>query len=191
MKFLPDAAIPCPCCKGKRFNQATLAVRFAGKSVADVLNMRIDEATEFFGEFANIRDVLQVFQEVGLGYLSLGQPSSTFSGGEAQRIRLATELSTAKLQPSLFVIDEPTTGLHPADVVRLIKLLRDLTGRGHSVIVVEHNLHVMEQSDWLIDLGPDCAESGGEIVFCGSAADLLASGSGFTAEALRIGNSCF
>ena len=190
MKFLPDATVPCAACRGNRFNQATLAVRFKGKSVADVLDMRIDQAIEFFGEFSAISSVLQVFHDVGLGYLALGQPSSTFSGGESQRVRLATELSTAKLQPKLFVIDEPTTGLHPADVERLNRLLRGLVDKGHSIVVIEHNLHVMKNSDWIIDLGPDCAENGGRIVFTGPPAELLKSGTGFTAQAFRTGNSC-
>lgn len=167
MAFLPDATVPCPECGGQRFNRATLAVRFAGKNVADVLAMRVDEAVEFFGELGPQRRLMETFRSVGLGYLTLGQQASTFSGGEAQRVKLATELSSHRLDPTLFILDEPTSGLHPADVVHLNTLLRSLVTAGHSVIVVEHNVDVMQASDWIIDVGPESGPDGGQIVVAG------------------------
>lgn len=163
MAFLPDASIPCPDCGGRRFNRATLKVKFAGKNVADVLEMRVDEAVEFFGEMQKVRVLLETFQQVGLGYLKLGQPASTFSGGESQRVKLATELATRSSTTTLFILDEPTSGLHPADVVHLNLLLRRLVDAGNSVIVVEHNVDVLNSCDWLIDIGPDSGPAGGNI----------------------------
>jgi excinuclease ABC subunit A len=190
MKFLPTASIPCPQCDGRRFNQATLAVRFSGKTVADVLAMRIDKAALHFREFSRIESILQTFCSIGLGYMSLGQPSSTFSGGESQRVRLATELAAGHTEPTLFILDEPTIGLHPADVTRLLNILKGLVAKGHSVVMIEHNTFLMQQSDWLIDVGPDCAADGGQIVFQGTPPAMISSGTGHTADALRTGNSC-
>ncbi len=187
MAFLPDATVPCPDCQGQRFNRATLAVTFSGKNVADVLSMRVDEAVEFFGELQSLRTVLETFRNVGLGYLALGQPASTFSGGEAQRVKLATELAGGRTEPTLFILDEPTVGLHPADVVHLNTLLRSLVTSGHSVIVVEHNVDVMLASDWLIDIGPESAAGGGEIVATGTTAEVGAYAESLTAPFLRQG----
>ncbi len=186
MAFLPNATVPCPECLGKRFNAATLAVRFADKNVADVLDMRIDEAVEFFGELQSLRSMLETFRSVGLGYLALGQPASTFSGGEAQRVKLATELAGGRSEPTLFILDEPTAGLHPADVEHLIRLLRSLITAGHSVIVVEHNVDIMNASDWIIDIGPESAMDGGQVVGSGTPADLAEAAVGLTAGFLSV-----
>lgn len=189
MSFLPDATIPCPDCQGTRFNRATLSIRFASRNVADVLNMRVDESVEFFSQLAPIQRLMQTFCDVGLGYLTLGQPASTFSGGEAQRVKLATELSANRPDPTLFILDEPTSGLHVADVVHLIGLLRNLVAAGHSVIVVEHNIDVLRAADWLIDIGPGSADEGGQIVAFGTPADVAESSESRTAPFLTSGNS--
>lgn len=184
MAFLPDVSVPCPECAGQRFNRATLAVRFAGKNVADVLAMRVDEAADFFSELDSLRHLLQTFRSVGLGYLTLGQPASTFSGGEAQRVKLATELASSRADATLFVLDEPTSGLHPADVQHLNQLLRNLVLAGHTVIVVEHNVDVMQASDWLIDIGPESGPGGGQIVAQGPPHIIANSKTSLTAEFL-------
>ncbi len=183
--FLPEATVPCPGCRGRRFNQATLSVRFRHRSVADILEMRVDEAAEFFSEFPRLAAPLATLQQVGVAYLRLGQPASTLSGGEAQRIRLAAELTDPQRAHTLYVLDEPTSGLHPLDVARLISLLQDLVRAGHSVIVVEHHPDVMRFADWLIDLGPDSGAAGGTVVAAGPPAWIIESGQGFTADALR------
>ncbi len=185
MAFLPDATVPCPECGGQRFNRATLAVRFTDRSVADVLAMRVDEAVEFFGELGPQRRLMETFRSVGLGYLTLGQQASTFSGGEAQRVKLATELSAGRSDPTLYILDEPTSGLHPADVVHLNTLLRSLVTTGHSVIVVEHNVDVMQASDWIIDVGPESGPAGGKIVAEGPAESIKTCSASLTAEFLR------
>ena len=167
MSFLPDAVVPCAVCHGLRFSKAVCSIRFRNKSVADVLQMRVDEATEFFSEFSRLHAILSTFNSVGLGYVTLGQPANTFSGGEAQRAKLASELATPSNDHTLYVLDEPTSGLHPADVDRLMTHLRALVDAGHSVIVIEHQLDVIRQADWLIDLGPDSADRGGEVVYSG------------------------
>lgn len=168
MSFLPDASIPCPSCHGRRFSRSTLEVRFLGRNAADLLDLRIDEAVTVFAEFSELQPALTALHMVGLGYLTLGQPASTFSGGEAQRVRLATELSSPHPEPTLYILDEPTRGLHPADVKRLIGLLRRLVEAGHSVFVVEHNPDVIRVCDWMVDLGPDSGANGGQIVFSGT-----------------------
>ncbi|MCP4784757.1 MAG: excinuclease ABC subunit UvrA [Fuerstiella sp.] len=189
MSFLPDAVVSCPECGGRRFNRATLSIRFAEKNVADVLAMRVDEACEFFSEFAALRKLLETFQNVGLGYLTLGQPSATFSGGEAQRVRLATELAADRPEKTLYILDEPTSGLHPQDVLYLNTLLRNLVGSGHSVVVVEHNTDVMEASDWIIDVGPESALGGGAVVAQGPPAVIARTVQSLTAPFLVSGNS--
>ncbi len=188
LQLLPDVFVTCPTCRGDRFNSATLQVRFHGRTAADVLRLRIDEASELFANVPRVAAVLKTFREVGLGYLRLGQSATTLSGGEAQRVKLATELSRESTAATLFVLDEPTTGLHPADVERLLILLRRLVGAGHSVVVIEHHLDVIAQSDWLIDLGPEGGSRGGQIVAEGCPADVVARGVGHTAQALaKIG----
>lgn len=167
MSFLPDATIPCPTCHGRRFSAAVQSIRFRGRSVADILNMRVDEAAEFFAEFQKLHAVLDTFRNIGLGYLTLGQPATTFSGGEAQRAKLASELAAPTSEHTLYLLDEPTSGLHPADVGCLMRHLRQLVTSGQSVIVIEHNPDVIRCSDWILDIGPDSAANGGEVVFAG------------------------
>ena len=174
MSFLPDAVIPCPTCHGLRFSAAVRSIRFRDRSVADILKMRVDEASEFFREFQKLHSVLDTFRGVGLGYLTLGQPATTFSGGEAQRAKLASELAAPTSQHTLYLLDEPTSGLHPADVACLMNHLRQLVNSGHSMVVIEHNPDVIRCSDWILDIGPDSADHGGEIVFAGSPAVGLA-----------------
>ncbi len=168
MNFLPDLYVECPVCQGKRFNRQTLEIRYRGRSIADVLEMRVEEAVLFFENFATARRLLQSLAEVGLGYLKLGQPSTTLSGGEAQRIKLATELGRVDTGKTLYLLDEPTTGLHFADIKQLLAVLGRLVDRGNTVIVIEHNLDVIKSADWIIDLGPEGGAAGGQIVATGT-----------------------
>ncbi|MBS0262843.1 MAG: ABC-ATPase UvrA [Planctomycetes bacterium] len=185
MQFLPDIEVVCPTCRGARFNRQTLQIKFRGKSVADVLEMRIDEAVGFFHNFAGLQQKLQTFVDVGLGYLALGQSATTLSGGEVQRIKLASELGRSVQGRSVYVLDEPTTGLHPADIERLLDLFQKLTAAGHTVIVVEHQLDVIARSDWVIDLGPEGGAEGGHLVGMGTPADIAAQPASHTGRALR------
>ncbi len=164
MHFLPDIYVPCEVCKGKRYNRETLEVRFRGKNIADVLDMTVEEAMDLFENHELIMNKLQTLYDVGLGYIRLGQPSTTLSGGEAQRVKLATELSRRATGRTLILLDEPTTGLHMDDVSRLIRVLQRLTDQGNSVLVIEHNLDVIKSADWLIDMGPDGGDEGGTVV---------------------------
>ncbi len=164
MNFLPDVYVTCDVCKGKRYNRETLEVRYRGKSIADVLDMPIEEARHFFDDFPRIKRILETLQSVGLGYLRLGQSSTTLSGGEAQRIKLATELAKTQTGKTLYILDEPTTGLHFHDIQLLLNVLHRLVDKGNTVIVIEHNLDVIKQADWVIDLGPEGGEKGGEII---------------------------
>ena len=168
MHFLPDVFVTCRECGGTRYNRETLEVRYRGHTIADVLDMRIEEATEFFENFANIRRRVQALKDVGLGYMTLGQPSNTLSGGEAQRVKLAAELHRSAEGHAMYILDEPTTGLHFADVRNLLSLLNRLTDRGHTVVVIEHNLDVIKVADWIIDLGPEGGDRGGCIVVEGT-----------------------
>lgn len=185
MQFLPDIEIVCPICRGARFNRQTLQVKFRDKSVADILAMRIDEAAEFFANFADLSAKLQTFVEVGLGYLTLGQPATTLSGGESQRIKLAAELGRRTAGRTVYVLDEPTTGLHPADITRLVDLLDRLVEAGQTVIVVEHQLDVIARADWVIDLGPEGGDAGGQIVAAGTPAEIASVAASHTGQALR------
>jgi excinuclease ABC subunit A len=185
MQFLPDIEIVCPICRGARFNRQTLQIKFRGKSVADILAMRIDEAAGFFANFADLSSKLQTFVEVGLGYLTLGQPATTLSGGEAQRIKLAAELGRRTAGRTVYVLDEPTTGLHPADITRLVDLLDRLVEAGQTVIVVEHQLDVIARADWVIDLGPEGGDTGGQIVAAGTPAEIARVAESHTGHALR------
>ena len=154
MHFLPDIFVPCEVCKGKRYNRETLEVHYKGKNIADVLEMTVDEAVEFFAPLPKIRGKLQTLQDVGLGYVKLGQPSTELSGGEAQRVKLATELSKVATGRTIYILDEPTTGLHTDDVRKLLEVLQRLVEGGNTVVVIEHNLDVIKCADHLIDLGP-------------------------------------
>jgi excinuclease ABC subunit A len=168
MHFLPDVYVPCEVCKGKRYNRETLEVFYKGHSVADVLDLTVDEALDLFEAVPRLRRHLQVLSEVGLGYIHLGQPATTLSGGEAQRVKLATELSRQATGKTLYILDEPTTGLHFEDVRLLLEVLHRLVDKGNTVLVIEHNLDVIKTADWVLDLGPEGGMAGGEIVAAGS-----------------------
>src|SRR4249919_2874088 len=168
MHFLPDVYVPCETCKGKRYNRETLEVRFKGKTIADVLEMSVEEALEFFSRIPKIHRRLQTLHDVGLDYMTLGQPATTLSGGEAQRVKLAAELGKVATGRTLYILDEPTTGLHFADIEKLLEVLQRLVDTGNTVLVIEHNLDVIKQADWLVDLGPEGGEAGGEIIATGT-----------------------
>ena len=185
MNFLPDVLVPCEDCQGKRYNRETLEVRFRGKSIADVLDMTINMAVEFFENIPSILSKIKVLQDVGLGYIKLGQPSTTLSGGESQRVKLATELSKKDTGNTLYVLDEPTTGLHFEDIRVLLGVLNKLVEKGNTVIVIEHNLDVIKSADYIIDLGPEGGRRGGEILFSGTPEELAAQQVGFTASYLK------
>jgi len=182
--FLPSVYAPCPVCQGTRYNAETLEVQYRGQSVADVLRMTVDTAWDFFAQEALIFRSLEVLREVGLGYLRLGQPATELSGGEAQRIKLATELQRAGRGNTVYVLDEPTTGLHPADVDRLTGQLSGLVEAGNTVIVVEHDLQVIASSDWVIDLGPGAGDEGGQVVAVGTPAEVARTADSRTAPYL-------
>ena len=185
MNFLPDIQVPCEVCHGQRYNRATLEVRFKGKSIADVLDMTINEAVEFFENQPHILNKIKTLQDVGLGYIKLGQPSTTLSGGESQRVKLATELARRDTGRTVFILDEPTTGLHFADIQALLQVLHRLVEKGNTVIVIEHNMDVIMAADHVIDIGPDGGRRGGEIVVTGTPQEVAHSGKGFTAEFLK------
>ncbi|MFM8272255.1 MAG: excinuclease ABC subunit A, partial [Gemmata sp.] len=184
--FLPSVYAPCPVCRGTRYNAKTLEISYRDKSVADVLGMTVDAAGEFFAHEPQVRRALQALRDVGLGYLRLGQPATELSGGEAQRIKLATELQRAERGKSLYVLDEPTTGLHPADVDKLLAQLSGLVDAGNTVVVVEHDMRVVAASDWVIDVGPGAGDEGGAIVAAGPPAEVArATGSRTAPHLLR------
>ena len=168
MHFLPDIYVPCEVCKGKRYNRETLEVKYKGKTISDVLDMTIEEALEFFSNVPKIKQKIQTLYDVGLGYIKLGQPSTTLSGGEAQRVKLATELSKRATGKTLYILDEPTTGLHIDDVHRLVDILQRLVDTGNTIIVIEHNLDLIKTADHIIDLGPEGGDNGGKIVAIGT-----------------------
>jgi excinuclease ABC subunit A len=172
MHFLPDVFVPCDVCKGKRFNRETLEVRFRGMSIADVLDMTVEDALAFFENQPRIAQKLQTLNDVGMGYIHLGQSATTLSGGEAQRIKLATELSKRDTGRTFYILDEPTTGLHFEDVRLLLLVLHRLVDRGNTVLVIEHNMDVIKTADWIVDLGPEGGNRGGEIVAAGTPEDV-------------------
>jgi len=174
MHFMADIFVTCEVCKGKRYNQETLSIRYKGKNIADVLNMDVQEAIEFFDAIPAIRNKLKTLQEVGLDYLKLGQPSPTLSGGEAQRIKLSRELSKVSTGNTLYVLDEPTTGLHFDDINKLLKVLKKLVAMGNTIIVIEHNMDVIKSADWIIDLGPEGGDEGGKIICSGTPEEVMA-----------------
>lgn len=185
MHFLPDVYVTCPECKGRRYNREALEIKYKGKDISQVLDMTIDEAVEFFANIPSIAPKLKTIQEVGLGYIRLGQPATTFSGGEAQRIKLATELARRSTGRTLYILDEPTTGLHTDDVKRLLAILGRLVDGGNSMIIIEHNLHVIKSADWVIDMGPEGGLKGGEVVAEGTPENLAQSAKTPTGEYLR------
>jgi excinuclease ABC subunit A len=185
MNFLPDVYVTCDVCRGKRYNQETMQVKFKGKSISEVLEMTVEEALPLMETNPQIRPKLQTLLDVGLGYIHLGQSSTTLSGGEAQRIKLAKELSRRQTGKTFYVLDEPTTGLHFEDVRKLLEVLQKLVDLGNTVLVIEHHLDVIRAADWIIDLGPDGGEDGGRIVATGTPEQVMKSGKGFTADALR------
>ena len=185
MHFLPDVYVTCPACHGRRYNAEALEVKYKGKDISQVLDMTIDEAVEFFGNIPSIVSKLRTIQEVGLGYIRLGQPATTFSGGEAQRIKLATELARRSTGRTLYILDEPTTGLHTDDVKRLLSILNQLVDGGNSMIIIEHNLHVIKSADWVIDMGPEGGLKGGQVVAEGTPEDLARRADTPTGEYLR------
>jgi excinuclease ABC subunit A len=185
MHFLPDVYVPCETCKGKRYNRETLEVRFKGKSIADVLDMSVEEALHFFAKIPKIRRRLQTLHDVGLDYIRLGQPATTLSGGEAQRVKLASELAKVSTGKTLYILDEPTTGLHFADIEKLLETLQRLVDAGNTMLVIEHNLDVIKQADWLIDLGPEGGDGGGEIVAVGTPEDVAEVQGSYTGKFLR------
>jgi excinuclease ABC subunit A len=183
--FMPSVYAPCPTCRGARYNDATLAVRYRDKNIAEVLALTVDEAATFFAGEPFVHDPLALMQSIGLGYLRLGQPATELSGGEAQRIKLATELQRRQRGHTLYVLDEPTTGLHAADVDRLMAQIQDLVALGNTVVLVEHDMRVAAQSDWVIDLGPGAGQAGGRVVSAGTPTDVARAGKGVTAAYLR------
>ena len=168
MNFLPDVLVPCEVCGGRRYNRETLEVRYKGKSIADVLDMTINQAVEFFSGIPTILNKIKVLQDIGLGYIKLGQPSSTLSGGENQRVKLATELSKRDTGKTLFILDEPTTGLHFDDINTLLGVLNKLVDKGNTVLVIEHNLDILKCADHIIDMGLGGGKNGGEIIATGT-----------------------
>ena len=185
MHFLPDIFVPCEVCKGRRYNRETLEVRYKGKNIAEVLDMTVDEAVEFFSALPKLRNKLQTLQDVGLGYVKLGQPSTELSGGEAQRVKLATELSKLATGKTIYILDEPTTGLHADDVRKLLEVLQRLADAGNTVVVIEHNLDVIKCADWLIDLGPEGGDGGGTIVVTGTPETVAACEASYTGQYLK------
>ena len=185
MNFLPDVMVPCEVCHGKRYNRETLEVRYKGKSIADVLDMTINQAVEFFENVPDILRKIKTIQDVGLGYIKLGQPSTTLSGGESQRVKLATELSKKDTGKTLYILDEPTTGLHFEDIRILMEVLQRLVSKGNTVIIIEHNLDVIKLADHIIDMGPEGGRRGGQVVACGTPEEVAKKNAGYTAHFLR------
>ena len=185
MQFLPDVYVPCEVCHGKRYNRETLEVKYKGKNIFEVLDMNVDEACEFFESVPSIRRKIETLRDVGLSYIKLGQPSTTLSGGEAQRVKLATELSRQSTGKTIYVLDEPTTGLHFADVHKLVDILQRLTEGGNTVVVIEHNLEVIKTADYIIDMGPEGGEGGGTMVTCGTPEEVSDEPRSYTGKYLR------
>jgi excinuclease ABC subunit A len=185
MHFLPDIYVPCEVCKGRRYNRETLEVYYKGKSIYDILEMTVDQGVEFFEHLPKIARKLKTLQEVGLGYIKIGQPATTLSGGEAQRVKLSTELSKRATGQTIYILDEPTTGLHTADVHKLIEVLQKLTDQGNSILVIEHNLDVIKSADYVIDLGPEGGDGGGTVVAAGTPEDVAKCEKSYTGQYLK------
>ena len=182
---MPDIYVPCEVCSGKRYNRETLEVKYKGKSISDVLDMTIEEALDFFNNVPKIKQKMQTLLDVGLGYIKLGQPSTTLSGGEAQRVKLATELSKRATGKTLYILDEPTTGLHIADVHRLIDILQRLVDTGNTILVIEHNLDLIKTADHIIDLGPEGGERGGQVIAVGTPEQICKNDQSYTGKFLK------
>ena len=185
MHFLADVWVPCEECHGKRYNRETLQVRYKDKTIADVLGMEIADARGLFQAIPKVARILGTLDDVGLGYLSLGQPATTLSGGEAQRVKLAAELARRQRDEVLYLLDEPTCGLHPTDIEKLVQVLHRLVDKGHTVVVVEHNLDFLKTADWIVDLGPEGGDAGGELVIEGPPAKVAACAASHTGRFLR------
>lgn len=185
MHFLPDVYVPCEVCKGKRYNRETLEIKYKGKDISEILDMTVEEALEFFYNFPKIRRKLQTLHDVGLDYIKLGQSATTLSGGEAQRVKLATELSRRSNGKTLYILDEPTTGLHFADTHKLLEMLQRLVEAGDTVLVIEHNLDVIKSADYLIDLGPEGGERGGQVIATGTPEEVAQNPNSYTGKFLK------
>ncbi len=185
MHFLPDVYVPCDVCKGKRYNRETLEIKYKGKSIYDVLEMTVEEGLDFFASIPRIARKLQTLQDVGLGYVKIGQPATTLSGGEAQRVKLATELSKRPTGRTIYILDEPTTGLHIADVHKLIEVLQKLVDSGNTVVVIEHNLDLIKTADYIIDIGPEGGDAGGEIIAKGTPEVIAKTPGSYTGQYLK------
>ena len=186
MHFLPDVYVQCETCRGKRYNRETLDIKYKGKSIANVLEMTVDDGADFFKAIPSIRDKLVTLQRVGLGYITIGQPATTLSGGEAQRVKLSKELARRATGKTLYILDEPTTGLHFADIKKLLEVLHTLANQGNTVVVIEHNLDVIKTADWIIDIGPNGGELGGAIVTEGTPEDIVGVKESQTGHYLKI-----
>ncbi|MBR3417256.1 MAG: excinuclease ABC subunit UvrA, partial [Oscillospiraceae bacterium] len=185
MHFLPDVYVPCEVCKGARYNHETLEVKYKGKTISDVLEMTVEEGCEFFSAIPKIAKKLNTLKDVGLGYIKIGQPATTLSGGEAQRVKLSTELQKRATGKTIYILDEPTTGLHNADVHRLIEVLQQLADSGNTLVVIEHNMDVIKVADHIIDLGPEGGDGGGTIVAEGTPEEIAACDASYTGQFLR------
>ncbi len=185
MHFLPDVYVTCDVCQGKRYNRETLEVKFKGQSIADILDMTIEKAEEFFQAIPTIHNKLKTLMKVGLGYIKVGQQATTLSGGEAQRVKLAKELSRKTTGRTLYILDEPTTGLHFHDISKLLEVLHELVEQGNTVLIIEHNLEVIKTADWIIDLGPEGGDRGGEIVAVGRPEDIVNVSTSYTGKFLK------
>jgi excinuclease ABC subunit A len=185
MQFLPDVYLPCDVCRGKRYNRETLEVNYKGKNIADVLRMTVSEGRVFFSSFPAIENTLALLEEVGLGYLELGQSATTLSGGEAQRIKLAAELGQKSRKKTMYILDEPTTGLHFEDVKKLLHVLNRLVDQGNTVVVIEHNMDVIKTADWIIDLGPEGGSNGGIVLVSGTPEDVVRCPKSWTGKFLK------
>jgi excinuclease ABC subunit A len=185
MHFLPDVYVPCEVCKGKRFNRETLEIVYKGKSIADVLDMTVEEALVFFANIPRVKNKLMTLNAVGLGYIHLGQQATTLSGGEAQRVKLSTELSKVATGRTMYILDEPTTGLHFEDIRMLLNVLHELVDRGNTVVVIEHNLDVIKTADWIIDLGPEGGDEGGMILAVGTPEEVVKVRGSYTGQYLK------
>ena len=185
MHFLPDVYVTCDVCKGKRYDRETLEIKFKDKSIADVLDMTVEEAADLFKAVPSIRDKLETLKRVGLGYIHVGQQATTLSGGEAQRVKLSRELSRRATGRTLYILDEPTTGLHFHDVAKLLEVLHELVDQGNTVIVIEHNLEVIKTADWIVDLGPEGGDAGGNVVAIGTPEEIAANAQSYTGQYLK------